>query len=222
MPRRRAMRLSTGALLNRNGVQEPAKQLQREEKTKLRKQKTRRQRLKRKLRNCRRKRLICKPNWMRTRTRLLPCKSRQRDHKLRRNRRRVRPLLLRQQIYRRNLMMPAVRSTARKKKKLSCPKNFRTLRSARPRFRKGKNAGNLASAEPVCAAPFLQSIRRTISWFLISVLATESSRTLKCSFCGRARQSEKFAFLQLNPRPLSAISSPAVWRGASKCNLEIP
>jgi len=25
----------------------------------------------------------------------------------------------------------------------------------------------------------------------------------------------------LNPRPLSAISSPAVWRAASKCNLEI-
>src|SRR6266576_6066123 len=222
MPRRRAMRLNTGAQLNRNGVQEPVKQLQWDEKTKLPKQKTRRQRLKRKLRNCRRKRLICKPNWMQIRTRLLPCKSGQKNQKLRQNRRRVQPLLPRQQIYRRNLMMPAVRSTARKKKKLSYPQNFTAIRTTRPTPRKGKNAGNLASAEPVCAALFLQSIRRTISWFLTSAAATESNRTLKCSFCGRVLQLEKFAFLQLNPRPLSAISSPAVWRAASKCNLEIP
>src|SRR5260370_2546500 len=33
---------------------------------------------------------------------------------------------------------------------------------------------------------------------------------------------EKFAFLQLNRRPLSAISLPALWREASRCNLEIP
>src|SRR5260370_17938451 len=33
---------------------------------------------------------------------------------------------------------------------------------------------------------------------------------------------EKFAFLQLNRRPLSAISLPALWREASRCNLETP
>src|SRR5207237_9591257 len=31
---------------------------------------------------------------------------------------------------------------------------------------------------------------------------------------------EKFAFLQLNRRALSAISLPALWREASRCNLE--
>src|SRR5437016_1798541 len=33
---------------------------------------------------------------------------------------------------------------------------------------------------------------------------------------------EKFAFLQLNRRALSAISLPALWREASRCNLETP
>src|SRR5256885_16029066 len=33
---------------------------------------------------------------------------------------------------------------------------------------------------------------------------------------------EKFAFLQLNRRALSAISLPTLWREASGCNLETP
>jgi len=42
----------------------------------------------------------------------------------------------------------------------------------------------------------------------------------RCSFCETERWSEKFAFLQLNRRPQSAISWPTVWRAALKCNLE--
>src|SRR5947207_13665833 len=42
----------------------------------------------------------------------------------------------------------------------------------------------------------------------------------RCSFCETGLRLEKFAFLQLNRRPPSAISSPTVWRAALKCNLE--
>src|SRR3989440_12932611 len=46
------------------------------------------------------------------------------------------------------------------------------------------------------------------------------SRIPRCWSCETAPLLEKFVFLQLNRRPLSAISSPAHWREASKCNRE--
>src|SRR5207247_6499277 len=49
---------------------------------------------------------------------------------------------------------------------------------------------------------------------------TGSNLILKCWSCETAPSSEKFIFLQLNRPPLSAISLPAAWPEASKCNLE--
>src|SRR3982074_947212 len=84
-----------------------------------------------------------------------------------------------------------------------------------------KKSGALSRVgKSACAAPSSWSIRLTTSLSLISAVATAWSRIPRCWSCETAPLLEKFVFLQLNRRPPSAISLPALWREASGCNRE--
>src|SRR6266481_4983739 len=156
------MRPSTGAQL-RGEICRPMKRLLPEEKRKFRKQKIRLQRLKQNSRHYRKKKAICRASWTLTRTRSLLCKSESKKLRKRPNLRQVQ-LLPHQRNYRRNSMRLAISSIARKRKKFSCPRKFKLLRSAQRSPRKRKDAAKQALENQACAAMFLPSIRRTILW----------------------------------------------------------